>query len=283
MQLFFIAIIFSLASLSGEPEEFSVDFCLISMPKCGTHLSTKLLEMLTKRKKCPVSCLNSVLHSLNDSEFESTIKACKEADSFLYGHTNPLGFAPFFFRYAQEHPETIVFCPIRDLRSMIISYVFDKYDCIEAELGKKSSFDEILLQVLDPTHSLCGQLIQIQAQCALDFLQLPNVYPIFFEDLVGIKGGGTNKAQQKCILNIASRIGAPLNKQKLRYICRYLFGNDKKDKGSKRLPRAGTFREGKIDSWRLYFKSEHQALFKQYWHYYQKEFKEAKLNLNEQS
>lgn len=274
MQLFFVSIIFTIASVWGEPQKPSVDFCLISMPKCGTHLSTKLLEMLTKRNKHPVSCLNSVLNTLSDLEFEEAIEACKKNRLFLYGHTNPLGFASFFFKYAKEHPDTIIFCPIRDLRSMLISFIFDKYDCIQAELEKESSFDEILLQILDPTASLCGQLIQMQAQCALDFLALPNVYPIFFEDLVGIKGGGSERAQKKCIIRIATQLGVPLNRSKLRYICHNLFGNKKKDKESKRLPRAGTFREGKIDSWRQYFKPEHEALFNQHWNYYQKQFAE---------
>lgn len=268
-RLFFLAIFFSLFSFSKIIYSNPKDFYLISMPKCGTHLGTKLLEMLTERKKIPASVLNNHLNTLSDHQFTLIIQHFKNQQSFLYGHTNPTAFGPFFLRYAYSHPDSIIFCSIRDLRDMIISFIFYKEKKVKEELGGEATFDQMLTQILNPTQSFCGRLVQEEALFCLQFLQLPNVCTLPFEELVGHKGGGTKKNQRQLIKKVSRKLNLYLEQEKLDYICNHLFGNDKKDEEENPLPRAGTFRNGQIGSWKKYFKSEHHKLFREYWGNYQ--------------
>ncbi|MDP1879756.1 MAG: sulfotransferase domain-containing protein [Parachlamydiaceae bacterium] len=271
-RLFFLAIFFSLIVFSKIVYSNPKDFCLISMPKCGTHLGTKLLEMLTERKKMPSSVLNNHLNTLSDQQFALIIQNYNNQQAFIYGHTNPNAFGPFFLRYAYSQPGKIIFCSIRDLRDMLISFIFHKEKNIKDELGGEATFDQMLTQVLNPTQSFCGKLIQEEAQFCLQFFQLPNVCTLPFEELVGPKGGGNKKNQRQLIMKVARKLNLFLPQDELDYICNHLFGNDKKDEEANALPRAGTFRSGQIGSWKKYFKSEHHKLFREYWGSYQVAF-----------
>ena len=87
-----------------------------------------------------------------------------------------------------------------------------------------------------------------------EFLQWQNhpcVYTTKFESLVGLKGGGTDEAQQQEILNIARHIGIKLQQKDVEEIANNIFGD------------MWTFRKGKIGAWREEFTPEQRLLFKE--------------------
>lgn len=248
-------------------------FCLISPPKSGTHLVTKLLEMLTGKKKLAISYLNSSRASLTEELFEKEILKAQKNQEFLFGHTNPNGFAPFFKAYGLAHEETLIIMPIRDLRSLLLSFVFHKQKEIAAEMGREApSIEEMLAFLMDPTLSHCGSALEGNIIYATGLLSLPNVVTLRFENCVGPEGGGTRWRQKTAIVKLANRLGIALSEERLLYLANNLFGNDKFDEGGHPLPRAGTFRKGSINEWKAHFKPIHKRLFKRYWSCYQSAF-----------
>lgn len=82
--------------------------------------------------------------------------------------------------------------------------------------------------------------------------QHKNFYCTKFEDLVGSKGGGDDKKQINEVLNIAKHLGINLTAEKAKNVALKLFGN------------TGTFRKGKIGSWKTEFTQQHKKEFKQF-------------------
>lgn len=71
-----------------------------------------------------------------------------------------------------------------------------------------------------------------------------------FEDLVGKKGGGNDEVQMEAVSRIMEYLGLRLASQKITALCRRLFWT-----------RAKTFRSGQIGSWREHFRPAHIKAF----------------------
>ena len=84
----------------------------------------------------------------------------------------------------------------------------------------------------------------------LPWLATKKVMTVKFEDLVGSQGDGDDAAQYQTIKNMAQHIGTKLTNAEIQEIQQQLFGG------------TGTFREGKIGSWRKYFTQEMVTAFK---------------------
>lgn len=250
-----------LRSFAENPTERN-DFFLISIPKSGTHMLTKLLIMLTDLKHRPVYTIGIAPAALNDQQFEDFMVNSKNSNQFAYGHTNPNAYSPFFMRFGEAHPEYVQIVQIRDLRDVIISYMHYVSDAIKQELGGNPSNDEMLTHMLNITESTASMSLERYVQYGITWANLPNIVLIHFEDLVGPKGKGSADAQKETILNLVSKLNISLSEEKLEYIVDNLFGNMSG-------PPSGTFRKGQIGEWQDYFKPNHMKLFNEKWGHYQ--------------
>jgi hypothetical protein len=84
----------------------------------------------------------------------------------------------------------------------------------------------------------------------LPFIKEKNFCVIRFEHLVGTLGGGSDELQKKEIEKIVEHLGLSLPHAQIAFAAKNLFGG------------TYTFREGKIGSWKEYFKPEVKKLFK---------------------
>lgn len=78
----------------------------------------------------------------------------------------------------------------------------------------------------------------------------PDVYLTYFEKLVGLKGGGSLKAQFDEIKKICNFLDIQISDSEINTIASNLFGD------------TYTFREGKIDSWKNYYSKDNKVWFK---------------------
>lgn len=233
------------------------DFILISIPKSGTHLVAKLLTMMTHRDPYGLFNIKSV-SNLKYHQFEETVKLCKNNMQFALQHSGH--YENFFFRFAKLHPEYLTILQVRDLRDLIVSYVYHKNEEIELALGSKATFSEKLTYVMDSPFS---ETLKYNIKKAIQWMSKPNVFITRFEDLVGPKGGGSTKKQERTITILANQLGISLKPEIISNIASDLFGNEKGPHVS------GNFREGQIGSWKKHFESSHIEIFNQKWKHYQ--------------
>ena len=85
----------------------------------------------------------------------------------------------------------------------------------------------------------------------MPWLHDPMIYTTTFEKLVGPDGGGTKEEQLSEVQNIANHIGVKISLEEAVQVANSLFGD------------TGTFREGKIGSWKKHFTEEHIKIFKE--------------------
>ena len=88
-------------------------------------------------------------------------------------------------------------------------------------------------------------------RAVLPWLSQPFNYTTFFEKLVGARGGGSQQAQVKELTNLARHLRMACTRRDIERIPDELFGN------------TATFRQGSIGSWRNSFGEEHKRAFKE--------------------
>lgn len=238
------------------------DFFMLSIPKSGTHYVTKLLTLLSGKQFYAIPSSNIPYEHITYQKFNLMFIKCRLANQFLYGHTTPL-YAPHFFQLSLEHPEYVFFLQIRDLRDVIVSYIYFRMNEIQAELGGNATFDQMLTHFLH--HDGCSGAVSMAKNMQYAIYMItsnPSIYTVRFEDIIGNQGDGSNQKREATILQMASLLGISLSQQRLDEIQNQLFGNQQG-------PHSGTFRSGKIGSWQSHFKPYHIDLFNQKWGHYQ--------------
>ena len=85
----------------------------------------------------------------------------------------------------------------------------------------------------------------------------PECCIIKFENLVGVKGGGSLERQQAEIYRIADFLDLEITPSEMDFITENLHGLRPVDQRR----RVQTFRKGRIGQWKEYFKPEHEQLF----------------------
>ena len=78
-----------------------------------------------------------------------------------------------------------------------------------------------------------------------------NTCTVFFEHLVGPRGGGSLEMQLKTLARIAEHLNISCSQQELQTMATKVFGGSQ------------TFRKGAIGSWKAYLKEEHRSIFKE--------------------
>lgn len=207
-----------------------------SIPKCGTHLLTKCIELLTER---PLIEPDSEPFGM----WERKVTAPTYHNEFFTTHMPYFPKSKAIFR---KHGFK-TFLIYRDPRDKVISHVYWVYrggwqNRLKDNPLQKLPFDKLVKHFIRRVKDLYNQF--------LPWMKESHCMPIRFENLIGPLGGGTQEAQIAEIKKIAQHINLPLNDTLINHCVENLFG------------KSPTFREGKIGSWKKHFTKEHKALFK---------------------
>jgi hypothetical protein len=234
-----------------------------SLPKSGTNLLAKCLELLGYQKMSGFAS-STVLHNKLKSKFrrylwspirhgyligidspveiarwaiDRRIAACREG-TFLFGH---VGYTVDLMDQLIRNGFSMLVM-LRDPRAVLNSFVH--YININTKHSlfttfKKMNVEERFLSTLRglSTPKITLQPLHIRCRALDPWVKSVQVLNVRFEDLIGEKGGSTQIAQRHTIERIAKHLEAPtFNIQK---VIEELFGSGR-----------GTFRKGKVDSWR---------------------------------
>ncbi len=204
-----------------------------SIPKCGTHLLTQCVKLLTNRPlwELPTGQMvadNSLPYPKNN-EFFATHVVYSQAAVQTFNKRN---FKTLFI--------------YRDPRDQVVSWVYFIY-----EGGfKKRRLDNPLRKLpFSQLLTTCIKDVKNEYKKYLPWMKEKNCCTIRFEDLIGPQGGGSLERQIAAIKKIAEHLEVPLNDSKLKYCVNNLFGS------------TITFRSGKIGGWKTHFKSYHKDIF----------------------
>ena len=207
-----------------------------SIPKCGTNLVIRCVELLTKRK------------ATNINENLVTVNQLPKVDPkpILFWH---VGFSEQALNIFKNNNFLGIFI-YRDPRDRIISAAFWclKYPHLLEQMGykkgEKINFADLITKLIPITKKEYDKY--------LGWLGTRSVFfPIKFEHLVGPKGGGKSYIQQQTIKNICNHLKIYASVSTVNNCIKDLYGN------------TVTFREGKIGKWKNYFSAQHKKLFKQ--------------------
>lgn len=228
------------------------DFCLVTVPKSGTHLLLKLMEgLLHKGKLCPDGGMGYIFEDKSKTHIDEWFESCKRDNKIPICHTN---YALDVLNYAEEHDYKIVL-HVRDLRDVCVSYVFWRKRELDLILGEDADFDTRLSCIIDMEYQSPEEELVPMQQFAI-FANIlksrsSDIIITRFEDFVGSLGGGDDRLQEISIKRLCKQLKISCATQNIKLICGNLFGD------------SPTFREGKIGSWSEYFNGFHKALFKE--------------------
>jgi len=203
--------------------------------KCGTHLLTQAVSLLTGKKKVVFDTYEYYIQN-------NKIPAIK-SDEYLQNH----------IAYTQETSELFrknnfkVLYIYRDPRDQLVSRAY-------WILAKPEAHPEY--QGYTTVSTLITRLIpeiELVYKPFMGWMYDNTVCTVRFEDLIGPKGRGDVKVQVGAVKRIAHYLGIPLTQSLLTYCLTNLFGGKRE-----------TFRQGQIGSWRYHFTKEHKQLFKKH-------------------
>lgn len=220
------------------------DLYVITLPKSGTHLIKKFLYLLPR----------SIDSDTRESYERVKRKVIHATDGYLK-------------KERKRYQGTKVLLMIRDLRDIFVSEVIFRNRIPPLGLSKELyaewkplSFEEKLSLLTFPKSPFIGTCLYSHTgkkvyENMLELMALEDVFVCRFENLIGLKGGGTRKAQEKEIIDMAKFLGVSLPDKSVKYIADNLFGNVVK--------KSKTFNKGKIGSWKMHFNEQHIAEFKE--------------------
>lgn len=214
-----------------------------SIPKCGSYL---LLRAVKKLKK--LQDYGTIQAKENKV---AAIRKMPE-NSMLAGHQQN---NPKIIRVLLNNSVTTLFI-IRDPRDMIVSrYYFEKSNRIFNRyrqfqtMPKEKAYNEIIKSVLGGTNGTKAKKFNV-AKYIESFSQYLNneaITVIRFEDLIGLKGGGSLAAQKATLLTIKKAINSDVD---IDTIANKVFSE-----------KSETFRKGQINQWSYEFSETNKRLF----------------------
>lgn len=228
-----------------------------SIPKSGTHLIMKCIELLTQKECIWIGDAiretyynHKFLNSLTGAdirEIEYSFNSLSD-EVFLYSH----------MRYSDNFNSVItnrnykVFFIYRDPRAQAVSWARWQ---ISHNKNRGLDIDQALMSIIQDKRMYEGDWKNINGirdlyEAYLPWRVNPKIFAIRFEDLVGPCGGGDFEKQFKTVEDIAKYLELDLTKESLNDICLELFGG------------TVTFNDGQIDGWKKYFKKDHVDAFK---------------------
>lgn len=236
-----------------QPQKVDYKMYVISIPKCGTWMLKKCINLITNRVSIipNLISLNILTHNHDETSAlllqpsEDVLNKCIQLlptnHYYLMGHT--VYAKNYETIFTLNNTKTIFI--IRDPRDRLISYIYHVYKYPESypTLQNLNIHDLI-------THCIKNGIFDDFNQF-LPWMNSKICYTCKFENLVGPKGGGDSLKQINEIQNIAKHINVELTEEQIQHACENLFGGTE------------TFREGQIGSWKKYFTQEHKNTFKE--------------------
>jgi sulfotransferase 6B1 len=218
-----------LSSALGEVN--SPAFYAVTIPKCGTHLVTKALKLLLKKR---VRRYNSrkVARGQLPSRFETYV-----------WHSHAYYTRKGAQAFADRNVKGLLM--IRDPRDQLISRCFWALD--------RSGLDRRSIDQEDFSRFLHAHIKGVKGfyEQFLPWGEHPLFYTVKFERLVGDEGGGDSRTQRAELEAIARHLNVSSPPGHIEKCVRKLFGG------------TATFRKGQIGSWKRYFSPDDKKLFKQ--------------------
>jgi sulfotransferase 6B1 len=242
--------------LYSLPLAFAKDVIVVnSVPKSGTHLVTKCIEILTGKKadwigRAPFP-KGSKLHPTGvDVDFiQQKIDALPD-NKFFFTH---LTYADAFNDFSARMNYKCFFV-YRDPRAQLVSLAHWR---VRLHSNKGLSLDEAILSLINQPLLYAYEWNNINGvtdlyNAYMPWARSPHFCVIRFEDLVGPQGGGDKQKQCLTVKKIAQHLGLSIDDATLDLVCGQLFGD------------TYSFHEGQISGWKNYFTPEHTQLFKQH-------------------
>ncbi|HSX12650.1 MAG TPA: sulfotransferase domain-containing protein, partial [Rhabdochlamydiaceae bacterium] len=240
----FACIVLFLLTAASEPPKQKIAF--VSIPKSGTHLLKKAIRLITDDLPIHWIALNgySRFDPYKDLDLPKPITGAHLFPEIDLIRTE-----------CSEHYKKILM--IRDPRDVMISFM---YHLKQRKLwAGKDHFDFKAFAKLPLNEQLRTTLLFPEAwrnpytsfSYAVIWKNDPTVFACRFEDLVGVKGGGSRERQLNTLRDLALFLEYPLTEEKLTAIADQLFGG------------TWTFRHGKIGTWKQHFNHQNKQLFKQ--------------------
>ena len=174
-------------------------------------------------------------------------------------------------KFIDQHSKAMILM-IRDPRDMVVSFAHmiqsgKASSTIQSNInpGQSIELEPLLLDLIDGRQknyiSWASEILEAYPvvwevgvcnyfRQFLPYMKFKKCLTLRFEDLVGEQGGGSFEAQFTAISHLVRHTGNSVNDAKIRDVCAQLFGD------------SGTFREGKIGSWKKYFTPTIKAAFK---------------------
>jgi sulfotransferase 6B1 len=245
-----------------------------SLPKGGTHLVSRALQMLLDRPEG-----GAAMDRLAVGHYES-LSGCGR--KVLIGIAMPqpisLGALEMGLRevrpghYVNAHlpyqPEVAdlvdrlgMKCVVilRDPRDVVVSQSFYAIRRTDHPLNaryREMTADERLMTSIIGLPSVPpggGPMISIgpRMRSILPWREHPRTYTTWFEKLIGRQGGGSADAQKQEMQNLARHLDLEISEQEIEHMAAQLFGN------------TATFRKGEVGDWRNHFSEAHKKAFKE--------------------
>jgi len=223
-----------------------------SMPKAGTHLLTRVLELL------PVFVPRWTYHALVNKDTKLYQKIFKiRQGQYVSGH---LTWNQELIDVLNEANIKTLFI-IRDLRDIAFSNAYyinrNKSHRLHTYFKSLNSDDERLMaSIVGVSEKLLEDGLRSpslgeNAAGFMPWLDEKNCLPVCFEDLIGSSGDGQDHKQVETIRAIANYLNLDHSEEQIIQIAKNVF-----------YKKSRTFRKGTIGDWRNHFTNEHKQAFK---------------------
>ncbi len=232
----FYYLVFGFASIVASAQSAQNIF-VATIPKSGTHLISKSLELLLKRNVIRIENPQKVIDSTvplqrNNELFRSHLPYHPKAEAF----------------FKKNNYKCLLM--MRDPRDQLVSMSF------WFVMRPNKHADKAARYAKDPSY--LKELMMNRIRHIADYYKkyLPwqknsRFHTVKFENLVGYEGGGTRKKQINEIKRMGRHLGIALTDETIGHCVKNLFGG------------TYTFRKGQIGGWKKYFTEEHKRVFKQ--------------------
>lgn len=234
-------------TMRGGPKIFAN-----SLPKAGTHLLRRILSMmpgvidrLTYHYDIGLVDYEKQLSSVRGGQIVSAHAYWSEELSSFLGSNGLKSI--FITRDPRDVSISNAYYCASDKRHRLYRYFRSLPSHHERISASICGVDSASLLGAQPSKSI-GEHLDGYAGWVSD----GDTLYIKFEDLVGIRGGGTEERQLECVRSIGAHLGMELNSHQLRKIIDNSFSDKTK-----------TFRKGQVGSWKNEFSPFHVEKFKE--------------------
>jgi len=246
------------ANILDEPRPLgSSHFVVVTIPKSGTHLLQKYLELAQGKQQTNITMALQLpgwnfFKPKRPKKLDARIQRLKSPNTYLISHGD---LALPVLRFLNNNPDSPLLVNVRDLRDVLISQVYYEWDWIERYIGPTDFTEKLWFLLKHDNIKLSGYIHTPlrHAEALIPLIEHPNCLTVRYEDFVGSEGGGNDDLQLALIFAIANHIQIPMPPEKAIELQSVLYGN----KGKK----SNTFRSGKTGTWKEAFTKEQLQFF----------------------